>query len=256
MTKSILLSMLFVTLLAGSAWAVDSDGDGVDDTIDNCTYVANPNQIDSNYDGFGNYCDADLFNDNIVNAVDFEIFIKCFVQAIASGPLPCEHSDFDSDGYVLAGDFGVVMSPAFGSPPGPSGLACAGTFPCSAATFVGDVDGDGVADDIDNCVDDSNADQNDHDGDGYGTRCDPDFNNDMVVDAVDSKFFLECFTQTFASGPLPCEHADFDGDGYILAGEFNVLIQAIGGPPGPAGPGAQTTASCTPAEGNCPTPLQ
>ncbi|MCA9360101.1 thrombospondin type 3 repeat-containing protein, partial [Candidatus Kaiserbacteria bacterium] len=39
------------------------------------------------------------------------------------------------------------------------------------AVFI-DTDGDGVADDIDNCVNDSNADQADADGDGVGDVCD------------------------------------------------------------------------------------
>lgn len=38
--------------------ANDSDNDGVDDAIDNCPNVANPNQTDSDNDGTGNACDS------------------------------------------------------------------------------------------------------------------------------------------------------------------------------------------------------
>ena len=38
---------------------VDLDGDGVDDSIDNCISTANPNQEDSDQDGAGDICDQD-----------------------------------------------------------------------------------------------------------------------------------------------------------------------------------------------------
>ena len=46
----------------------DTDGDGVLNTVDNCIQVANPDQGDSDQDGYGNGCDgdfnADLATDN------------------------------------------------------------------------------------------------------------------------------------------------------------------------------------------------
>lgn len=44
--------------LAASA-ALDSDGDGILDPNDNCPGTANPDQADSDSDGFGNLCDCD-----------------------------------------------------------------------------------------------------------------------------------------------------------------------------------------------------
>ena len=45
---------------------------------------------------------------------------------------------------------------------------------------INDTDLDGICDEVDNCVDVSNADQTDVDGDGYGAACDCDDNDDTV----------------------------------------------------------------------------
>ena len=48
----------------------DEDDDGIPDAEDNCTEVPNADQRDTNLDGYGNLCDADLNNDDIVNFGD------------------------------------------------------------------------------------------------------------------------------------------------------------------------------------------
>ncbi|MEM1206858.1 MAG: SdrD B-like domain-containing protein [Acidobacteriota bacterium] len=55
---------------------------------------------------------------------------------------------------------------------------------CSLAP---DTDGDGVADDVDNCPENPNADQADSDGDGVGDACDPlgDGNTECIADRFD-----------------------------------------------------------------------
>lgn len=45
-------------LLSTSAWAVDADLDGVDDSIDNCPLIPNVNQADANHNGIGDACDT------------------------------------------------------------------------------------------------------------------------------------------------------------------------------------------------------
>jgi len=50
--------------------AADSDNDGIANVNDNCLGVANADQRDTNFDGFGNACDADFNGDCIVNALD------------------------------------------------------------------------------------------------------------------------------------------------------------------------------------------
>jgi hypothetical protein len=97
------------------ACTTDSDGDGVVDGDDNCTLVPNADQRDTNGDGFGNICDADLNNDGIVNAVDLGLFKSVFFTTDAD-------ADFNGDGVVNAIDLGVLKGGFFG-PPGPSGVA-------------------------------------------------------------------------------------------------------------------------------------
>ena len=92
----------------------DADFDGVFDHEDNCTLVPNPSQCDTNGDGFGNHCDADLDNDGIVDKLD-----RFLLQAArgATGP---NDGDLDCDGDVDAADMDTLRG-ALGQPPGPSG---------------------------------------------------------------------------------------------------------------------------------------
>ncbi|MFK7888305.1 MAG: proprotein convertase P-domain-containing protein [Gammaproteobacteria bacterium] len=97
--------------------AADSDGDGVDDAADNCTNVANPDQIDADGDGYGNFCDADINNDCVVNAVDLGLLRTFFFGSDAT-------ADFNSDGNVNAVDLGIMRT-LFFQPPGPgAGGSC------------------------------------------------------------------------------------------------------------------------------------
>lgn len=41
---------------------IDSDSDGIDDSVDNCPSISNPNQEDDDNDGIGNLCDDDFLN--------------------------------------------------------------------------------------------------------------------------------------------------------------------------------------------------
>lgn len=42
----------------------DIDNDGIDDSVDNCIIVANPDQLDSDGDGIGNVCDGTPYGDS------------------------------------------------------------------------------------------------------------------------------------------------------------------------------------------------
>ena len=72
------------------------------------------------------------------------------------------------------------------------------------ANLSEDSDGDGILDDVDNCVSAPNADQLDTDGDGAGDVCDTDDDNDGFDDAVDG---CPLVSGTAAGCP------DADGDG-------------------------------------------
>jgi hypothetical protein len=94
----------------------DADADGVTDGFDNCTLVVNPDQRDSNGDGYGNACDADLSNDGTINFSDLALLKEVI---FSSGDLD---ADFDGNGQVDFVDLGIMKNSFFGAP-GPSGVA-------------------------------------------------------------------------------------------------------------------------------------
>ncbi len=89
----------------------DADNDGIDDAVDNCLYRVNPDQRDTDGDGYGNACDADLDNSGIVNFTDLAIFRKRFGTADPD-------ADFDGSGVVNFADLATFRS-LFGKAPGP-----------------------------------------------------------------------------------------------------------------------------------------
>ena len=100
----------------------DEEGDSIPDRGDNCTLASNEKQRDSDSDGYGNACDADLNNDGIVDFLDLGLLKSVFLTSDAD-------ADFNGDGTVDFLDLGLMKSQFF-QPPGPSGLECAGTVPC------------------------------------------------------------------------------------------------------------------------------
>jgi hypothetical protein len=103
---------------------LDTDGDGVPDLTDNCLLLANgpadgatagASQYDTDGDGFGNRCDADLDNDCAVNVVDLGLLrLSFFAQGVLD-------ADFNGDGVVNFLDLGILRA-LFFQPPGPSAL--------------------------------------------------------------------------------------------------------------------------------------
>jgi hypothetical protein len=92
----------------------DVDDDGLLDNADNCMHVSNTDQRDTDGDGLGNVCDADLNDDCTVNFADLGVLKAAFFGA---GP----DADFDGDGVVDFGDLGIMREDFF-QRPGPSGV--------------------------------------------------------------------------------------------------------------------------------------
>ena len=90
-----------------------------------------------------------------------------------------------------------------------------------------DADSDIVADSVDNCTLSPNPDQRDTDNDGYGNACDPDFDNNLIVNATDLAFFKIRF---FTNDP----DADLNGNGIVNAADLAILKTFFFRPPGPS----------------------
>jgi hypothetical protein len=91
----------------------DSDGDGVTDGMDDCTLVANADQRDTDDDGIGNLCDADLDQDCVVSFPDLGLMKSVFFGADPD-------ADLNGSGSVGFDDLGLLKQ-GFFLPPGPSG---------------------------------------------------------------------------------------------------------------------------------------
>jgi len=151
----------FATTAPGTARALDTDGDGIADNVDNCPLIANANQtnsdtdslgdtcdncrtkanltqLDTNLDGYGNACDADYNNDNVVGGPDYSILGQAF------GSYPEDTSwnpdvDCNDDNAIGSADFTCFTQQYLQnfSQTQPSGLGCAGQFPCPCNAAVG-----------------------------------------------------------------------------------------------------------------------
>lgn len=107
------LTQLFVVvalvlLHSGVAFAADSDGDGVADGQDNCPWVANAGQLDTDGDGRGNACDMDFNNDGRVDAADGEILRSAMGTHADDAAFP-DKLDLDGDGLIGGSDWAAFV---------------------------------------------------------------------------------------------------------------------------------------------------
>ncbi len=155
----------------------DSDGDDIGDVCDNCPYVANPDQTDEDQDSIGDVCD------------------ECF--------------DSDGDGY---GDPGYALNtcpedncPNIYNPDQADADDDGIGDVCDACPLdpLNDADGDGWCANEDNCPTIHNPDQADSDGDGIGDYCDLNFvcgdvTGDGKVNLID---ILAMIARVYNDGP-------------------------------------------------------
>jgi len=108
------------------------------------------------------------------------------------------------------------------------GIFLAGFFVSASASP--DSDGDGIGDNLDNCIQVPNADQRNSNAavDLYGNRCDADLNDDGFVNIAD----LAAFKSVFGTADAD---ADLDGSGFVNIADLAIFKSLFGKPPGPSG---------------------
>jgi hypothetical protein len=204
----------------------DSDGDGIDDRVDNCPEDANFEQTNTDMgdqdgdgregeDGIddvdndgdtlvdedppgdpeGDVCDDDNDNDTITDVNDNCPLVPNRGQADSDNDGVGDACDDDDDNDTIADRYDNC--PAVANPDQANSDGDGAGDACDA-----DDDNDTITDASDNCPLLANAAQTDTDGDGAGDACDPDDDNDTIGDGNDNCPLVANADQT-----------DSDGDG-------------------------------------------
>lgn len=190
---------------------LDTDGDGITDCQDNCPWKANPNQLDSNGDGFGDECPEDLkekdsgeiqptttmTKEEIEDLYgDQTVFQKAGSEGAAGGcgkitimgidsgqqaTTGADYSGMQTTGVSPSGTGATSSTGTAGATTATSKMGCPGDEDCDGVPDAQDAclgydnnldtDGDGIPDCNDNCPWKSNPSQADGNADGFGDEC-------------------------------------------------------------------------------------
>ena len=218
----------------------DVDNDGIDNAVDNCPNIVNPDQDDTDGDLLGDLCDN---CPSVANADQTDTDSDSFGDICDNCPTVANTDQTDSDGDT-AGDAcdicngydDFVDDDSDGLPNGCDNCPAASnpTQEDFDADGVGDscdnclttvnsaqedIDADAVGDSCDNCINVANTDQADSDGDGVGDACccrtRGDVNHDDAPSPIDIADLVYLVDFMFTEGPEPpCfMEADINGDG-------------------------------------------
>jgi hypothetical protein len=117
-TSGITLHAGFWPVVTGGFGVLDSDGDGIVDSSDNCIDVQNGGQLDTDGDDYGNACDCDFNQSLTCNIDDFNTFLPDFQATVDCGV----GTDMDASSNVGIADFNLFLPGFVTGEPGPSGL--------------------------------------------------------------------------------------------------------------------------------------
>ena len=194
-------------------YARDQDQDGLTDGSDNCPRVANPDQVDTDGDLYGDACDDDDDGDNVGDDWD-----DCNPGEVGWNSAP--NTDHDGDGCRdVSEDFDDdedgIMDIYDECPEGPIGwISTVENDENQDGCEDLDSDGDGFVDQLDTCPNVSD-DQADLDGDGIGDACETDTDGDGISDDFDNCYrdsFYWQSTHELDHDQDGCRDADRDPD--------------------------------------------
>lgn len=118
---------VYIDIGANEVCEFDADNDGICDSGDNCAFVTNPSQKDTNNDGNGDVCQCgDMNGDGLVTNTD-AVLIQRNLLGLSS-PFDPDLCDVNGDGNCTNTDAVIIKRAELGLPPGVN-QSCAATMP-------------------------------------------------------------------------------------------------------------------------------